>query len=105
MSRHEITLSGNITDAAIEWFEVTGNEGVVVSAVLLSGSATITPKRLVAGTARPFKDSEAADYSFTASFDQPLGLREGDIFGVGVSGASSPTGTILLTGRFTPYDA
>lgn len=105
MSRHEITLSGNIADGAITWFEVTGNEGIVISGVLLSGSATMTPKRLVAGSARNFKDAEGANYSFTASFDQPLALREGDIFGVGVSGASSPVGTILLTGRFTPYSA
>ncbi len=104
MSRHVITLSGNIADGAIQWFEVTGDAGVVVSGVLSSGSATITPKRLIGSTAYPFKDEEGSNYAFTASFDQPLALREGDIFGVGVSGASSPVGSILLTGRFVPHE-
>lgn len=104
MSRHDITLSADIADSAIEWFEVTDNEGVVISGVISSGSATITPKRNVGGTAYDFKDAAGVSYSFIADFDLPLGLREGDIFGVGVSNSSSPAGFIRLTGPFIPYE-
>lgn len=104
MSRQETALSGNIADSAITWYLVTGNGGVNVAAVLTSGSATIAPKKLVGASAQPLYNLEGEAYSFTDDFDLSLNLREGDVFGVGVSGASSPVGTVLLTGRFVAWE-
>lgn len=103
MSRRQVSLTGDVADGAITWYRVTGNSGVGVAVNVAGGSATFTIKRrLDDGSASAILDGEDSK-TYAASFDTALDLKEGEVFGLGVSSASSLSAAAVLTGRFVDY--
>ncbi len=95
------TFDQDVADADIEWFIATDDLGINICGYWQSGSATLTIKRRFGGITEPLLLADGSVMSFTSDFDDTFSFKNGERFGIGVSGSdSSPDVRVQIAGPF-----
>lgn len=91
------------SDTSTDWYLVTDNLGVKISAVFNSGTGTLAVQERIAGSPVTVKDIDGVEVTYTTSFSDPFRFKKDDVFRLNLSGSSTPdidwkfTGSIVET--------
>ena len=91
-------------DTNTSWFRVNSDSGVRVSAKGTYGGGTITLQQYFPESEQTFSmlDETQTAITFSANFDDFFNLRDGDVFRLSLSGATSPTIYWFIGGAAEP---